>query len=188
MKADFPSDEAYAHAAWFLMAETRAMKAFATVEAGPEGAFLDTGEPVILFERHIFSRLTERRFDRIAPDISNPIAGGYGKYSEQHARLQKAVSLDHDAALKSASWGLFQVMGFNHTVVGFPDLQRFINAMYRSVDDHLRAFVMFIRSNPNLVDALRAKDWSRSALYYNGTGFARNKYDEKLTIAYAELG
>lgn len=198
VKADFPSDAAYAAAAWMLMAETRVMKAFAKVEGGPEGAFLDTDEPVILFERHVFSRLTNHVYDRIAPDISNIIGGGYGKYSEQHGRLQRASELDHTAALKSTSWGLFQIMGFNHAQVGFPGeevvngvpvgLQRFINAMYRSVDDHLRAFVMFIRSNTNLVDALRAKDWPKCALYYNGIGYKKFNYDVKLGTAYAELG
>lgn len=184
MKADFPSDAAYASAAWFLMCEEKVIRAFAKVESGTEGAFLDTGEPVILFERHVFSRLTHRVYDEVAPAISNPIQGGYGKYSEQHSRLRLAASLNHDAAMMSASWGLFQIMGENCKLAGYSDLQRFINAMYRSADDHMRAFVMFIRSNSNLVDALRTKDWPKAALYYNGTGFRKNKYDEKLKTEY----
>jgi hypothetical protein len=187
VKADQPTDEGYAAAAWLLGVETRAMKAVAEVEAGPQGAFLSTGEPTILFERHIFHRLTGGRFDAVAPGLSNAISGGYGKYSEQHGRLARAVKLDRDAALKSASWGLFQVMGFNHVAAGFPDLQRFINAAYRDVDDHLRMFVMFIRSDAGLVDAIRARAWDAFALRYNGPDYKRNDYAVKMGDAYQAL-
>jgi N-acetylmuramidase-like protein len=186
-KADQPTDEGYAAAAWLLVAETRAMKAIATVEAGPEGAFLPTDEPVILFERHVFSRLTGGRYDAAAPTISNPKAGGYGTYAAQHARLALAVKYDREAALKSASWGLFQIMGENFRAAGFSDVQRFVSAMYRSADDHLRALVMFIRSNSHLVDALRAKDWRAFAFYYNGPGYAKSRYDERIAQAYVML-
>lgn len=59
------------------------------------------------------------RFDTVAPDISGP-AGGYGPLALQYARLEKALALCEQAglgvepALRSASWGMGQVMGFNH--------------------------------------------------------------------------
>ena len=40
--------------------------------------FLPDRRPFILFERHIFSRRTGRRFDASNPEISGP-AGGYGR-------------------------------------------------------------------------------------------------------------
>jgi len=48
--------------------------------------------PQILFERHIFRKYTNDRFDTEAPDISGP-AGGYGSLSEQYFKLEKALSL-----------------------------------------------------------------------------------------------
>lgn len=188
MKARFPTNEAYAAAAWMLMAEPRSLQAVGTVEAGPLGGFLPDDRPVVLFERHLFSRLTHGKFDHDHPDLSNPVAGGYGPGGRfQHERLAAAAVLDRDAALKSASWGLFQILGLNHELAGFPELQRFINAMYRSVDDHLRALVMFIRYDARLVDAIRAKDWVTFARIYNGPQFQRNQYAEKLAAAYEML-
>lgn len=48
--------------------------------------------PQILFERHIFRKYTDGRFDDVAPDISGP-AGGYGLISEQYGKLEKALGL-----------------------------------------------------------------------------------------------
>jgi hypothetical protein len=188
MKPDHPSPQSYEHAAWLLMAETRSLRAVASVECGPEGGFLDTGEPVILFERHIFHRLTGARYDVLYPQLSNPMPGEYGSLRSQHQRLQAAASLNRDAALQSCSWGLFQLMGMNHRACGYPQLQRFVTAMYRSVDDHLRAFAMFIRSDDRLVDSLRKRDWRSFAYVYNGPAFEKNKYDKKMAEAYERLG
>lgn len=188
MKPDQPTDEAYAHASWMLLCEARAMRAFAAVEAGRFGAFLDDDRPVILFERHKFDQFTDHRFRSHlfnGQPISDPTPGGYGAAGVyQHEKLGFAAELDHEAALESCSWGLFQIMGFNHERAGFPDLQRFINAMYRSVDDHLRALVLFIRFDQHLVDAIRKRDWAMVAFLYNGPNYAVNHYDKKMEAAY----
>lgn len=163
------------------------MKAIAVVEAGPQGAFLQDGRPVILFERHLFHRLTDGRFDSDS-DISDARPGGYGAGGAwQHERLKSAALLDREAALKSCSWGLFQILGRNHEEAGFPILQRFINAMYRSADDHLRALVMFIRHDDRLVDAIRTKDWTSFARVYNGPAYAVHRYDGRIETAYLNL-
>ena len=67
----------------------------------------------------MFRKYTNGRFDGAAPDVSGP-AGGYGLLSEQYTKLEKALSLcakaklGSEPALKSASWGMGQVvMGFN---------------------------------------------------------------------------
>lgn len=193
MKADYPSDAAFVDAAAQLQCETATIRAFAKVEAGPAGAFLDSGAPVILFERHYFYRLTNGRYaGAIVPGyaseswsrICDDTPGQFGPTSKQHLRLEAAAALDRTAALKSASWGLFQIMGSNHGVCGYPALQDFINAMYRSADDHLHAFVGFIRANKQLAHALRTRDWATAARLYNGRLYAKNRYDVKLAAAY----
>jgi len=192
VKQDFPTDEGLRAAAWSLLCEEAAVRAVAKVESGSLGSFLDDGTPVILFERHLFSRFTSRRFDgeRLNGQdwglLSDQHPGGYGPSSVQHAKLAAAALLDRDAALRAASWGLFQILGDNHDACGYPELQRFVNAMYRSTDDHLRAFVAFVRHDHRKVDAIRSKDWESFARLYNGPGFAKNSYDVKLRKAYEE--
>lgn len=173
-------------AAQALGCEVAAIKAVAEVEAGGVG-FHSTGEPKILFERHWFHRLTNGRFSAMAPDISNPKAGGYKGGLAEHERLSRAAKLDRNAAPLSASWGKFQIMGFNFKRAGFADLQSFINAMFRSEADHLRAFVSFIKADLRLVAALQANNFTRFASIYNGPGYAKNKYDHKMYAAYRRM-
>lgn len=176
------TEQDYIDAAAFLRCEVAAIKAVKTVESRGSG-FLPTGEPIILFERHIFDRLTKGKYSKEYPDISNKKPGGYGSTSIQHERLQKAVNLDRTAALQSASWGLFQCMGFNFSVCGYKTLQAFITAMYKSEREHLFAFCNFVINN-RLEDELQRKDWAGFARGYNGANYRINKYDEKLAKAY----
>jgi len=79
--------------------------------------FLPDRRPCILFERHIFSTRTGRRFDAAHPGISGS-AGGYGQPgAHQHERLEEAIACDQRAALESASWGLGQIWG---SMLGWP--------------------------------------------------------------------
>ena len=194
MKADFPTKEAFEHAAWMLRCEVYAIEAIAKVEVGPLGAFYDDGTPTILYERHQFHRLTMGKhvgkkvtINGVEYDLSHPKGGGYGPSSVQHKKLQAAENLNKDAARRACSWGLFQIMGFNHAKAGFPNLQRFINAMFRDVDDHLRALVLFIRNDERLVDAVRDRNWASFALHYNGSDYRANDYDGKMARAYEAL-
>lgn len=178
-------------AAASLRCEPLAIEAFANIEA-PRGFFNPDGTPVILFERHYFSRLTGGRYDESHPVISNPERGGYGLFKVQHTKLAEAAALDRDAALKSASWGGFQIMGANYARCGFPSLQRFINAMYQDAPAHLDAFVAFILADPALARALRNRDWHTAAERYNGAGQDAppgkvNDYDYRIAQEYLRL-
>jgi hypothetical protein len=83
----------------------------------------------------------------------------------------------------SASWGLFQIMGFNYTLCGFNTLQEFVTAMYNSEKDHLLAFCNYVKEMC-LDDELREKRWADFARRYNGPQYKKNKYDVKLEAAY----
>lgn len=170
-------------AANLLGCEVAAVKSVAEVESAG-GGFQSDGKPKILFERHYFHRLTNGKYSKTHPDISNPVAGGYG--SNQHARLEKAAKLDRNAALQSASWGKFQIMGSHWKSLGYASLQEFINAMYASETEHLMAFVKFVKAN-GLDDELKRKDWAGFARGYNGPGYAKNKYDQKMAVAYKKF-
>lgn len=167
-------------AANLLNCEVAAIKAVAEVESSG-GGFLKDGQPKILFERHYFHRLTNGKYTKDHPDISNTKTGGYT--SNEHARLAKAAKLDRDAALQSASWGKFQIMGSHWKALGYESIQGFINAMYASETEHLMAFVKFVKVN-GLQDELQRKDWANFARGYNGSAYAKNKYDIKIANAY----
>ena len=173
-----------------LGVETATLLAVMDVECRGSG-FLPSGEPVILFERHWFWRLLGRqrwftmrlKFMAKHPRICNPKAGGYGRYSEQHAKLGIATRLNRECALQSASWGLGQVMGFNWKKLGYTSLQSFINAMYANEAAQLDAMVRYIQVF-GLADELQSKNWAGFAYGYNGPAFRKNRYDEKLAMAY----
>ena len=172
-------------AAKALSAEAIAIDAVAEVETKSQ-PFDGEGRPTILFERHVFSRLTRRRFDRAHPDIANPDAGGYGSAAGQYGRLERAFKLAPSAALKSASWGRFQIMGENHKATGFDTVQGFVAAMARSELEHLKAFVAFVGAHKAMAQALRKHDWATFARLYNGPGYAKNAYDTKMKSAYEQ--
>ena len=147
--------------------------------------FLPDRRPIILFERHIFHKLTQGRFSAHNPDISNPAAGGYAGSAKEYPRLEKAMALDRDAALKSASWGAGQVMGFNHAAAGFADVETMVGAMYQSEDEQLKSVAAFLKKN-NFVRHLQFRDWTALARGYNGAAFAINMYDVRLNGAFQQ--
>jgi len=157
----------YQRASADLLCDVNAIKAVCNIEA-PRGFFNPDGTPVILFERHYFHRLTDGLYSKTHPSISNPKGGGYGKYSEQHRKLQLATELDREAALQSCSWGGFQIMGANYRKAGFQTLQAFVNAMYAGAEEHLDAFRRKAMANAYayadwdaaLMEAIR-EDWAK---------------------------
>jgi hypothetical protein len=177
------SDADYGRAAAALGAEIAAVQAIAEVET-PGTAFDEHGRPRILFERHYFHRLTGGRFDVSHAAISAPTAGGYGKFAEQYGKLEIAYGLDADAALRSASWGRFQIMGDNHRAAGYASVREFVVALTQSEAAHLDAFVAFVGADKAMAEALRKKDWATFARRYNGPAYAKNDYDGKLKRAY----
>jgi hypothetical protein len=141
--------------------------------------FLPDRRPQILFERHKFSQRTGGAFDAQAPAISNPVAGGYAGGAGEYYRLERAMALDHQAALESASWGLGQVMGFNAQSAGYADVEELVRDSAAGEDGQLRAMARFIASN-NLAKPLREGNWKAVARSYNGPKYAEKKYDEQL--------
>jgi hypothetical protein len=178
--------QSYESAATLLDVEVAAIQAVAEVETSGK-AFDEQGRPRILYERHYFHRLTHGRYDHLHPDISNALRGGYGKFSAQYGKLEKAFALDPVAALQSASWGRFQIMGKNFHAAGFSSVQWFVLALTRSEANHLQAFANFVKANTTMHDALKKKDWAIFAKGYNGSSYKENKYDTKLEQAYKRL-
>lgn len=173
-----------AEAARSLGVESALIAAVAEVESAGAG-FLPDGRPVILFERHVFSRETAHRHDAMHPDISNPSRGGYGRGgAHQYGRLHRAIALDRVAALRSASWGRFQIMGFNASVCGFPSVEAFVQAMTRGEAEHLKAFIAFCQAN-DLIRHLVVHNFPAFTRGFNGEGQVEY-YAGRLKAAYTK--
>ncbi len=146
--------------------------------------------PVILFEPHVFSRLTKGRFDAGAPVVSYPKWGARpypGTQEGRYEQLLTAVGLDPGAAFEATSWGLAQMMGFNARAAGFGDVWAFVRAMCSGERAQVEAMVRWLKAE-GLVARLQQKDWAGFARAYNGPGYAKNQYDVKLAAAYRAEG
>ncbi len=178
----------YEEVAHFLGCEPEAVQAVVQVESGRLGAFGPDGKPIILFEPHIFSRRTNRAYDTSHPNISYRSwdASKYPRTQEgRWAQLREAYALDPQNAVASASYGLFQIMGFNHQACGFPDAKAFVSDMCVSQARQLKAFAAFVKAN-HLDDDLVRKDWEGFAGGYNGSGQIE-RYGRLLREAYEAL-
>lgn len=180
-------------AAQILNCDVAAIKAVAEVESSGHG-FLSDGRVKILFEGHQFYKRTNGAYAQSYPTIC------YKKWTKQFyttgptpdvcgagelKRLETAIALNRRAALMSASYGKFQIMGFNHQVCGFNDVEKFYEAMQVSEGEQLKAFSKFVIGN-GLDKALRKHDWVTFARGYNGEEYWKNKYDKKLAKAHAK--
>jgi LysM repeat protein len=176
----------FSDAARQLDCETAAVRAVAEVESGGRTGFDARRRPKILFEIHLFRSNTNRRFDRSHPHLSAPYSSPRRRQSyakDQWQVIREAFALDQAAAVKSASWGMFQVLGSNYSICGWSSVRQFSADMFVSEAQHMRAFLGFCRAN-NLVRHLRTKNWAAFARGYNGPDYASNAYDTKMANAY----
>jgi hypothetical protein len=159
--------------------------------------FLGNGKAVILFEGHIFWNGLKKagadpaKYQAGNEDVLQPsfVPGNPLYKKDQHARLEKAASLNipgvdvSSLAHRSASWGLFQIMGFHHARLNYPSVHDFCNAMNRSETDQFDIFLRFLQVE-NMLDDLRALRWANFARRYNGEKYAENRYDVRLATFY----
>ena len=106
----------------------------------------------------------------------------------EYDRLEKAANLLPDpkvreAALASASWGSYQIMGFHFKKLGYASIKEFVDQMYIHERNQLDAFGRYITAF-GCITHLKAKNWAKFANCYNGPLYAQNKYDVKLEAAY----
>lgn len=155
------------------------------------GGFIDGPSlPKILFESKVFDQQTKGRFRSSHPRLSTRVwdrstyAGGQAEW----LRLHEAMKLDAPAALRSASVGRYQIMGFNHALAGFKTVEAFWAAMKLNEGNHLTAFVSFIE-NRKMTGALKRisnvhADCAPFARMYNGPGYTANEYHVKIARAH----
>lgn len=150
------------------------------------GGFDKAGRPKMLFEPHVFWRElgTGPRRDVAAAQGLAYAKWGSSKYpTDSYPRLALAMKIDVTAALRSCSWGLGQVMGFNHRSAGFVSPGDMVAAFCDDEAAGLEAMIRFIEAE-GLDDELRRHDWSAFARGYNGAGYAQHGYHTRLAAAF----
>jgi hypothetical protein len=179
--------------------ELAAVKAVNEVESSGKGFFVD-GRPKILFEGHVFwDQLKKAGIDPSSvasasnADVLYPrwTKGHYVGGPREYDRMEKAAEILADpkvktAALASASWGSYQIMGYHAAKLGYSSVQEFTDQMYVHERNHLEAFGRYITAF-GCIAHLRAKNWAKFANCYNGAGYAQNKYDIKMANAYQKF-
>jgi len=178
------TDEGMDHVCSILGVSGPQVWAVLTVETRGFG-FLQDRRPQILFERHIFHKLTQSKHDTGNADISYAKSGGYAGGPGEYPRLEKAMKLDRESALQSVSWGIGQVMGFNYKMAGFTTIDTMVADMVKDENAQMLAMANFIKAN-NLTGALQRRNWVSFARGYNGSDFKKNEYDTRLAAAHAK--
>jgi hypothetical protein len=165
------------------------LQAVLAVESAGHG-FNPSGSPKILFEGHRFWRnlqqagLDPHRFVRGNESIlykrwtKKHYVGGSG----EHYRLQQARKIDETAALKSASWGVAQILGENYAKCGYSSVQDFVAAMQESTQKQVEAFFAFLSYGKQpLIRHLTDDGLDLDAFFrgYNGPAYKKNGYPQK---------
>ena len=171
------------------------LHAFMDTETSGSG-FDALGRPKMLFEPHRFYAVLgagPKRDAAVRAGLAYPRWGEKPYPRDSYPRLIEAMKIDETAALKSASWGLGQVMGSNFASLGYATVQEMVNDCCEDEDKHLEQMVGFIKAN-DIDDDLRAlaaltrpttpADCVPIVRVYNGSGFAKNDYHTKFAKAH----
>ena len=180
------TDRGIASAATLVGCDVANLMADVQVEAASSG-FDEERRPKALFEPHIFFRNLkgDRRDRAVATGLAYARWGAKPYPHDSYPRILTAMAIDTEAALRSTSWGLPQILGENHAAAGYSSAVAMVNAFVAGgEDEHLSAMAHFIVANPRMREALIARDWATYAHLYNGP--ATKGYDTRLAAAYAQ--
>ncbi|MTH62122.1 N-acetylmuramidase domain-containing protein [Paracoccus litorisediminis] len=151
------------------------------------GGYDRLGRPSMLFEPHrLWSELGPGQ-KRVAAEAQGLAYRKWGELpypADSYPRLARALKVDVNAALRSASWGLGQILGRNHRAAGYASAGEMVAAFCESETAQLEGMVSFIAAE-GLADDLQRCDWSGFARGYNGPGYAQHGYHKKLAAAFA---
>lgn len=165
--------------------DTAALLAFIEVETGGMGFDSKTGKILIQFEPVWF-----RRKAPYAPSGLWSV-NKVEVQSKEWAAFNDAFAKNENAAMESTSIGLGQIMGFNFDRLGYKSVGAMWDDAKRGIEQQVRQIVRFIDTDPNLLNAIKSRNWSRVATLYNGAyyrqlaeRYGREPYDISMAKAY----
>lgn len=146
------------------------------VESGGK-AFSDVNGqamPLILYEYHVFYRNlpVAKRPEAVSRNLARR------KWKElpykktqtaRYAQLERAKSIDAQAAYAACSWGVGQVLGENASWLGYANAEALATEAMSGVAGQVRVMLRFIRRK-GLMDELNQREWRAFARAYNGAG------------------
>jgi hypothetical protein len=143
------------------------------------------------FEGHKFDKYVgkSRQVKARRMGLAHPKMGGVKNPRDQadrHKLFMRAYRFDRDAAIKSTSFGVGQVMGFNAEMLGFTGAYEFYKYVETGPEAQVDVMMRYIR-NAGLVDELRRADFTGFARGYNGPAYKKYKYDTRMRQAYNRL-
>ena len=163
--------------------EYRMLKAIIKVESGGVGFSDTTGKIIIQFEPHWFKR-HKKDWANATKHLtwqSNKV----GNQTEEWKAFNDAFAVDANAAMKSTSIGLMQLMGFHYIMAGFKTVGEMWDAAKESEYNQVRMTLVWISKNPSLVNAIKKRDFRKIAYYYNGSEYEKYNYHNRLSTAYS---
>lgn len=158
-------------------------------------AFLPSGKPKILFERHWMYRLLRkdgytskqlRLLQQQYPDVVNSEPGGYVGGEDEYKKLIRASRIHKEIAHQCISMGKFQIMGFHYKRLGYSSAVNMLKAASKE-KEHLMMLVKFIKTDKNLLSSLRNLDFDGFASVYNGENYRDNNYAGKMRSHYERM-
>jgi len=156
-----------------------AMVAVLQIESGGKGIDKNTGKPVTRFENHIFSDQLKdlgsydaTKFNQHFKYSSSKRWEGHtfngetfhGDQNKENEVLDFAKTWNEEAAYRSASYGLPQVMGFNYELLGYDSAVEMAAAFESSIEKQLDGFFAFIKNSKKPCNGLHES--SESALHW----------------------
>lgn len=143
------------------------------------GGFDNFGRATMVPELHQFSKRTAHAYDVKHPTLSIPkwihpskVKKGHPYLLDNLGRwdiLAQQAALNFEAAIQSASWCAFQIMGFNFRKVNFDSAFDLVRYLYQGERQQLDIAVRLLIADDGF-DALIKGDYYRAALVQNGDG------------------
>ena len=172
----------------FFKIELAALRAVMAVESRNSG-YDARRRPLILFEPHVFYR----NLSGAQRDQAVRIGLAYKSWGQmpypagadaQYKRLAAAIRINEEAAFRSVSIGMGQVLGENYRAAGCASATEMFEQATVSETNQLKHMIGFIIGE-GLRDELNRHDWRRFAAGYNGRGQVE-KYAKWLEREYAK--
>ncbi len=121
-----------------------------------------------MYNRH-FEHANNQHGHTYRPTPNEPRRQSHRNQLEEWEAFGVAQKLNDRAAKLSISMGLVQIMGFNHTGIGYPTVEAMFDAFNTSLHGQLIGFFDFV-NHKRLVPSLQNRNFMHFATIYNGRG------------------
>lgn len=137
------------------------------------------------FEPHVFLRARPDLRGKV-PYTPDPKYNYSTKRKETDWKaFSHAFELDAEQAVKSTSWGSYQVLG-GHLLALYPNPLQAVEIFQlqpEKISDEI--VVAWFKANPLAVQAANEQKWDLLAKYYNGRNYAVHGYHTRLAAAFS---